>query len=251
MRIGDGHVVLERPDATLRVLVFHHAGGSAMSYVPLAQRLPDGCEPFLFDLPGRGIRASEPPAADFDTAIDQLLPVVAAAADRPTVLVGHSLGALLAHSFAARLPPSRVKAVVVSAFPSPEDTALAASHPAEPFQVRTRSQLLSELRDRGGCPPEVFDDPELLDLTITLMGHDLHLADTYRPPQAGNHADYHVWYGRDDEHVTLEELNRWASATSGPLDVREFRGGHFYLLQGEQAGNALRELVAANCNGGL
>lgn len=236
MRTGDGYAVLERPDAGLQVLVFHHAGGSAMSYVPLARQLPAGCEPYLFDLPGRGTRVAEPPARDFADAVDRLLPSVTAVVDRPAVLIGHSLGALLAHSVAAEL--RNVKAVVVSAFPSPKDTTRAATHPAEPFQVRSRSALLGELRDRGGCPPEVFDDPELLEMTVTLMGHDLHLADTYRPPARPSDAEYHVWYGRDDEHLAQDELQRWNGTP------REFRGGHFYLVQTEQAAVALAELVS-------
>jgi surfactin synthase thioesterase subunit len=129
---------------------------------------------------------------------------------------------------------------VVSAFPAPEDTARTAAHPAEPFQVRSRTQLLGELRDRGGCPPEVFDDPDLLEMTVTLMGHDLHLADTYRLPAGTSDAEYHVWYGRDDKHLTPDELQRWNGTR------REFRGGHFYLLQTEQAAVALHDLVSGS-----
>lgn len=249
MRLAGSHLVLERPGATQRVLLFHHAGGSAMSYLPLAQQLPPWCEPCLFELPGRGMRAAEPPAPDFLTTVERLLPDVDSVIDRPVVVIGHSLGAILAHSLVASLPPQRralVRAVVVSAFASPADAARAASHPDAPFQVRSRDELLAELRDRGGCPPDVFDDPELRELAVTVLGHDLHLADTYVPPEpVAIDAGYEVWFGRDDRHVMLEELRRWAAATARPPRLRDFRGGHFYLSQEPEPAEALGELVAA------
>ncbi|WP_216216091.1 thioesterase II family protein [Amycolatopsis aidingensis] len=248
MKLGAGQLVLENPGARLRVLLLHHAGGSAMSLLPLAKRLQADCEPVLLELPGRGLRSAEPPAPDFAAALEVLLPEVTAAVDRPTLILGHSLGALIAHSLAVGLPErerERVRAVVVSAFPAPAVAARVATHPAEPFRVRTREQLLVELQDRGGCPPEVFEDQDTLEHAVTLMGQDLHLADTYRPPPAGagNAAAYHVWFGRDDPHLAPEELQEWAAATGLPPIIREFPGEHFYLLRSEQAGQALRALV--------
>lgn len=247
MRLVDSHLVVERPHATLRVLVIHHAGGSAMSYLPLAQGLPGSCEPCLFELPGRGMRAAETPAPNYRAAVADLTPQVAAAIDRPVLVVGHSLGAILAHGVVSALPPARrdlVRAVVVSGFASPTDTARAARHPAAPFVVRSRNDLLAELRDRGGCPPDVFADPDLLELTVTVLGHDLHLADTYLPsPPADLDAAYHVWYGRDDRTLTEDELRRWAADTPHPPVLRAFRGGHFYLSQRPEPALALADLA--------
>jgi surfactin synthase thioesterase subunit len=251
MKLADGYLILERPNATVRLIVVHHAGGSAMSYLPLARQLPESCEPCLIDLPGRGTQDALPPAADFRTAIDQTMPAMAALVDRPVIVVGHSLGALVAHSLVAALPASQranVQTVVVSAFPSPQDTARVATHPDAP--ARSRDSMLGELRDRGGCPAEVFDDPEWLDGTIALLGKDLHLADTYRPPPAIVDAGYHVWYGRDDRHLATEELAGWAAVTSRPLTTREFRGGHFYLTEGSRPALALADLIALTDQGG-
>ncbi|OLR91876.1 thioesterase II family protein [Actinokineospora bangkokensis] len=247
MRFADTHVLVERPDAAVRLFVLHHAGGSAMSYLPLAQAMPESCEPVLFDLPGRGTRTGTPPPADFRSAVDDLLPDLAALLDRPAVVFGHSLGALLAHGLLGALPPDRreqVRAVVVSAFTSPTDAAAEATHPAGPFLVRSRPRLLDELRDRGGCPPELFEEPELLEEVVTLMGHDLHLADTYpgSPVPTGD-VDYHVWYGRQDDHLDVDAVERWALSTPHPPHVRGFRGGHFYLDGNPEVTAALARLV--------
>jgi surfactin synthase thioesterase subunit len=240
MKFNDTHLVVERPDATLRLLMFHHAGGSAMSYLPIAQTLPPECEPVLFELPGRNMRPNSPPPPNFSAALEDLLPAVTAAVDRPTVVFGHSLGALLANSLVSHLPePGLVRTVVVSAFPSPTD-ALAE---ADPSIHRSRAQLLEELRTRGGCPPELFDDADLLEQAITLLGHDLHLADTYvaAPPLHGD-VDYHVWYGRQDQYLSVAALERWERSTPRPPVLRGFRGGHFYL-ESPEVMTALRRLL--------
>lgn len=242
MKLNGSHVLVPRPDASVRLLVFHHAGGSAMSYLPLARALP--CETVLFELTGRGMRPDIAPPADFRAAVSDLLPAVASVIDRPTVVLGHSLGALLAHSLVGSLPAdlqALVRTVVVSAFTSPVDQLGRVS----PSLVRSRASLLEELRGRGGCPPEVFEDAELLERAVALLGHDLHLADTYvEAPPVSAEIDYHVWYGRQDAYLEVDELERWAESTPRPPAVRGFRGGHFYLDQNPEPVGLLRSLVS-------
>ncbi len=242
MKLSEGKVVLERPHAAVRVLLFHHAGGSAMSLLPLARSLPEDCEPVLFELGGRGTRVTEGFAQDFDEAVGFLKPSVAQLIDRPVVFLGHSLGALIAHSLACGLDePQRdlLRAVVVSSIHSPRDAAAEATRPARPFVVRTRDDIRGELEERGGCPPEVFEDDELVEHAITLLGHDLHLYDTYQaPPRSLGDVPLHVWYGRDDRFLDGDAMARWSGD-----DVRTFRGGHFYLLQQKEPQRALDELL--------
>jgi len=247
MKVLGSHLMLARPGAALRVLFFHHAGGSAMSYLPLARDLPATCEPLMFELPGRGLRHAEAPAADYPAAVDALSEDVAAAIDRPTVLFGHSLGAIIAHGLVCALPPDKqalVRAVVVSAFTAPHHAARAATHPEEPFVVRSREDLLGELAGRGGCDPELFAEPDLVALAVDLLGADLHLADTYvEPPPPVGDIDYHVWHGRDDAYVDEDTLADWGRSTPKPPAARDFRGGHFYLDSTPEVRVALRELL--------
>lgn len=247
MKLLSTHLLLGREDAPVRVLAFHHAGASAMSYLPLARQLPPDSQSCLFELPGRGMRADEPPLQDFTAAVKHLLPEVCAVIDRPVIVIGHSLGAILAHSLVCQLPPTQqclVQAVLISAFTSPEDAARMATHPSKPFVIRSREQLMCELVDRGGCPLDVFEEPDLLQSTITVMGHDLHLADTYLAPTPSlRDIDYHVWYGRDDVFLDVEGIRRWANSTPKPPTIREFPGGHFYLSQLSEPPRALCQLV--------
>src|SRR5262249_25073589 len=46
---------------SLRVVAFHHAGGSAAMYHPMSAEMPADWELFILDLPGRGKRYGEEP----------------------------------------------------------------------------------------------------------------------------------------------------------------------------------------------
>jgi surfactin synthase thioesterase subunit len=248
-RALSAHVMLGPADAPHRVLLLHYAGGSAASLLPLARALPDGCAVALLEANDR-----EAPVNSFTEAVTRLTPDFESLVDRPTTVFGHSLGALLAHALVMGLPAERrslLRDVVLSGSRSPATTSRIASHPQVPFTNRSRAELIRDLDRYGGCPPEVFVDPHMLNLAVTALGQDLQLVDTYRAttsvpadhaPETG--AAYHVWYGADDEEASIHEARRWVADLPRPPRLRSFPGGHFYLLEHpEAAGRALRHLV--------
>jgi surfactin synthase thioesterase subunit len=237
-------------DARLRVLFFPHAGGSAISLLPLASELPQGAESLLFDLPGRGVRDGEPPLSTFEEAHRELARQVEPLLDRPTILFGHSLGGLLCDAVVRSLPPERrgrVRKVVVSSAPSPRRAAaLAATLPTPPPR-RSRDDLLAHLTGYGGTPTEVFDAPELLEAVIEAFGDDMLIMDSYRqdPSWPDPETDYELWTGREDASTALDELEAWADVVARPLRERVFPGGHFYLTEQTEARATLRRLAGA------
>jgi surfactin synthase thioesterase subunit len=84
------------PAASLRLVCFHHAGGSSAVFESWPSGLPHDVEVIAVELPGRGARAEEAPFVDLATAVAAVREAVAPLADRPLVLFGHSLGAVLA-----------------------------------------------------------------------------------------------------------------------------------------------------------
>ncbi|MEU5976533.1 alpha/beta fold hydrolase [Streptomyces sp. NPDC047315] len=244
-----GHVAWGAEDAPVRMVLLHYAGGSAASMLPLARNLPRTCHVVLPDL-------NDPadPAHTFTAAVTRLLPRIAELLDRPTVVLGHSMGALMAHAVIEALPDDRrrhVTDVVLSGSRSPATTSSIATFPPAAFTTRTRAELAADMSRYGGCPPELFTDPQLLHLAVTKLGHDMQLIDTYRTP-VGRAAGagptgpaYHVWYGHDDTEASEAEARRWAGALPRPPHLRGFPGGHFYLLEHAQAGQALHHLTTA------
>ncbi|MFI0983101.1 thioesterase II family protein [Streptomyces sp. NPDC021093] len=232
--------------APVRLIAFHHAGGSASSFLPVAHRLQNSCDIVLFELAGREPGEEALRSSSFQEAVDRLTPDIKALVDRPTIIVGHSLGALFAHAAVRALEPDQlalVHRVVVSSSRSVRVAADAATMPKEPFVVRDHEQLLAALHSFGGCPPEMFEDEDFLNFALSLLGHDLHLADTFSDEGRAASIPLEVWYGKDDGTLVLEEMNSWKESSTLHVPFRVFPGGHFYVYERPEPVRALRELV--------
>jgi surfactin synthase thioesterase subunit len=232
-------------EAGRKVVVLHFAGGSAASLMPLVQPLLGSCAVVSLELNDRA-----EPSTTFDAAVDRVRSEFEGAIDRPTVVFGHSMGALMAHALMERLPRQNVRHVtdvVLSASRSPATTRKLATFPAGPFTSRSRSNLLVDMTRYGGCPPELFSDPELLEHAVQALAQDMQLIDTYRGQRdavgAGCDVNYHIWYGEDDEEADMAEAGLWTDDLPCAPSIRGFRGGHFYLLEHPEAAAALRHLT--------
>ncbi|WP_030617586.1 thioesterase II family protein [Streptomyces sclerotialus] len=237
-------------DPAVRVLALHHAGGSAAAFLPLLPHLPAECELVLLELPNRAARPGLSPD-DFEDALRGLAAQAHPLVDRPTVVLGHSLGALFAHSVTASLPAHRqrlVHALILSASPfAPQDGIPPHRRPPAPFAHRTEAQLTEDLRLFGGSPDALFADPARLADAVRLLGLDMHLTDTY-PGGPAVPVPHHLWHGLEDPtHVpgVLSRSADSAASVGAGAEVRAFPGGHFFLFSGQEPAAELGRIAAA------
>lgn len=217
-----------RGPAPARVLAFPYAGGGASVFRDWGARLP-GAELYGAQLPGRERRLRETPIGDLEQLLDQLLAPCLALTDRPFVLFGHSMGALVAYELAHRLQArGRIPlAVIVSAFRSPDLPAR-----SRPLHALAEDELVAGLRGYGATASEVFEHPELLALLLPMVRADFRLHETYRFPGHRTLAcPLTAIAASDDRHVPEEDMLGWGDKTTGPFAHRRVAGGHFYLLE--------------------
>ncbi|MFH8989994.1 thioesterase II family protein [Streptomyces sp. NPDC017940] len=92
------------PNAGIRLLCFPHAGGSASVYHTLSAAVAGNIEPLIVQHPGFQERLGEPFAERAEEVVAAVLAALPAPGDgTPTILFGHSMGALLAFETARRL----------------------------------------------------------------------------------------------------------------------------------------------------
>ena len=164
------------------VVAIHGAVANAATWIPLRRALGDAIEVRAHDLPGHGLRQSEPFA--LERSIAELSAVIGSeAARRPAVLVGDSLGGYLALAVAARAG-STIRGVVAGSctFPMRGLAAIAARATlcAERF---VPAGVIAALI-RAACAPDVAGAivsrglaPATRGITLrALLGHDV-LAD--------------------------------------------------------------------------
>lgn len=211
----------------LRLFCLPYSGASAMVYSRWRHSLPAAIEVIPVELPGRGRRFGQPLATDFQALGRQLASELAGQLDVPYALFGHSLGALLAHEVAHALrargctAPTRLFASGTAA-PTRRDTQRFA-------RLQSDEQLLAELRDLNGTPPELLANAELMALTLPVLRADFALCAHYRPlARPPLDCPIHVLAGHQDS-ATREDLDAWGLETRGGCSLDLFDGGHFFI----------------------
>lgn len=238
-------------DARLRLIIFHHAGGSAAAYYPLVRKLPPEWDVLLLDLPGRGRRAAEPPVDAMAELIERVCTDIDPwLTDLPVALFGHSLGAVVALESARWMCDEHVG--------MPPVWVGVSGRIAPGFQALSRRRLyelddealLRTLISMGGTPEQVRRVPEIRDRLLTTVRADLRAADTYQPApdRIPLSCPVTAFSGDRDEWAPPASMPAWARETSGDFAHFSFPGGHFYFLDdgfrdlGRQIGESIGAL---------
>jgi surfactin synthase thioesterase subunit len=158
-----------RPLAALQLFCLPYAGGGASVFAAWPRALGENIEVNAVALPGRERRMAEEPAVDLRAVAE----AIAARADRPYALFGHSMGAILAFEGARELRRAGSTLSVrlfVSGCQAPDlprvDIAYAGLSEADD------DELLDRLVAGGGLPAEIMAERELLALLIPVFRAD-------------------------------------------------------------------------------
>lgn len=154
--------------------------------------------------------------------------------DVPYILLGHSMGGLIAFEIARSLWKRGA--------PLPVSLIVSACRAPSRLPVRTGThlapdtELLQLLMRLGGTPRELLEEPELRATILETVRRDYALLDSYEyrsaPPLSCSVA---VWRGDSDPETVDERIHDWARECADPPVVHTFAGGHFYPLESRHA----------------
>ena len=219
-----------RPDASIRLFCFPHAGGGATFYRNWSAELPSQVEVCPVQLPGRETRIHEP-------AYDELTPLIEHAAtallpylDRPYCFLGYSMGTLVAFELARYLSlhcgtcPSQLIMCARGAPHLPHPSALHHDLPEDEF--------IRELGKLEGTPQEVIDSRELLDLVIPTIRADCRICNRYEFREGDLlPCPISAYGGVDDPEAGYELMQGWGDMTTSAFNLRMFPGRHFFIQE--------------------
>lgn len=217
----------------LRVFCLPYAGGTATIYRDWLTKMPPDVDVCPIQLPGRAERMAEALIDEPSRLLDALHAALQPWLNRPFVLLGYSMGALIAHGWAHRMTPSQralLQHVVVAACSTPD-------HPAHTDPDRmSRAEFIAHLRALGGTPPEVFDHAELMALMLPLLEADFRLVAKWRASFAGARENsltcpVVALSAMDDTHALPHQMARWSEYTTGSFRQVSIPGDHFALWQ--------------------
>jgi|SRR5215470_1420280 len=219
-----------REAGRVRLFCFHYAGGNAAMFREWPDLLPAEIEPVAIQLPGRDNRHAEQPYENIEPLVADLIGVLAPLLTKPFACYGFSMGArvalALAHALRDRGLPAPLKLFVASS-----------AAPTLRLPVRGWAEsdegLVNYLRDLGGTPPQLFDNPELLDLFLPAVRADLKVVGTCpvpdRPPLT---TPIRAFSGADDTEAAPARMLAWRAETNADFDLDTVAGAHFFSPEG-------------------
>ncbi|MFD0382113.1 thioesterase II family protein [Streptomyces stramineus] len=215
-------MALRRGAGTRTYVLAPFAGGSAYAMGDWPRHLlREGEGALVLQYPGRGPRAAEPQAASLAALAAEAADAVLAHSAGPVVLVGHSLGGVLAHSLALCLEDAGrpVELLAASAARPP-----AARLDADRVLAMTDGEWLEELTRYSTFDPGLLEDPEVLDLIVPVLRADYLMLARHRPAHRPVSCPVLAVGGAGDTWVTGGHLAAWSEWTTGGLTARTLPG---------------------------
>ena len=220
--------------SSARLFCFPYAGGSSGIYRGWSELFPN-MEICVARLPGREARFKEPAMRTNEEVVRAMSSAIRPLLDRPFVLFGHSMGALLAFELARELREQALRSprlLCVSAAPAPH---LPRRAPA--LSRMSNEQLVAELRTWNGTPEAILTNRELMHLLLPTIRADLEVVEgyTYRalPPLQ---CPLLVLGGKQDRSVARDDLIGWGEHTIAGSNLVEVDGDHFFLHSADALG---------------
>ncbi len=193
--------------------------------------LPDWMEMVAVQLPNREGRLHESGSTRLNPIITALAAEIQPRLDRPYVLFGHSMGALICYELARMLRDRGAPgplALILSGRQAP-----GVHHSEPPLHHLSDGEFVAAMQARFDAIPQVvLAQPELLRLLLPTLRRDIEAIETYQfqpgPPLV---IPFFLYGGRADRQVTPASLEGWRDLTTGSTSLRLFPGGHFYLQE--------------------
>jgi medium-chain acyl-[acyl-carrier-protein] hydrolase len=213
-----------------RLFCFPHAGAGGGTFRSWSQHAPDGVEVCAIEAPGRFGRSREEPFRSMDAFIDALDGALHGLLDRPYVIFGHSLGALMAFEWvlrARKLARRMPEQLIVAACEAPSE------EPRRALCDLPEERFLEAIERRyGRLEPSLRSDPELLTFVLRVMRADLEMLESYRcSADAVIDAPIFALAGSGDRTVSSRSVKGWAKRTTSTFHLQTFSGGHFFIRE--------------------
>jgi medium-chain acyl-[acyl-carrier-protein] hydrolase len=221
------YIPLPNPEATLRLICFSYAGGSASTFIPYAKMLDKNVELVAIQLPGRGARFREPLYFSLSHLITDLVEALKPILNKPYVVFGHSFGARIAyelclHQLQGKLLPLH--------FIGSGCRAVHLDREVPPIYNLPDDKFLEKLKIAGGTSREILNNQELMNLLVPMLRADFEMAETHKATTQHCFPFTATFlHGTADEGVSLESVLEWQRHFTKKITLASVAGGHFFV----------------------
>ncbi|GAA2736490.1 thioesterase II family protein [Actinocorallia aurantiaca] len=220
-------------DPAARLLCLPPAGGGAHLYRRWPERLPAEIGVVAVELPGHGSRLGEDPLTGLAELVDGgLHDEVEELLDRPLVVFGHSMGAVVGFELCRALRRRRAwrpAGFVAAACEAPD-----VLHTRDYTGRMTDEGITRFLTATGGTPAAILENETFLDMLRPVIRADLGMLRARRhTAEEPLGCPVRVYLGATDPTIDPAKAARWAAESGGDHRVQVFPGGHFFTRESE------------------
>lgn len=214
-----------------RLFCFHHAGGSAFTYISWQKYISDNIDIYPHQLSGRGNRSNEDNSVSITDISTEAAEYIHRLADKDIIFVGHSMGGVIAY-YTAYLLKKKYAVNVKKIF-------ITGSTPNLSYVLNEKYKYSHKMNDSAFCNMILkfgaLDKNSLSLLKehsefIDIIKSDFDLIsnctlDISEPIDS----DIEVYYGSSDDVTNKKYCNSWSNYTNGKVNVTKCSGGHFFI----------------------
>jgi surfactin synthase thioesterase subunit len=219
------------PDAHV-LFCFPYAGGNPAFYNNWKVYLPDKFQICPIQLPGRGMRFTEPSYTDFHALIRDIIAALHPHLPQSFSFFGHSMGALVSFEATRLLHKTGLptpKFLFVSSYHAPQ-----IPKPGKQLHLLPDKEFLDGIVEMNGLPQELVENRELLSVFLPALRADFTMCETYQfQPSDKIPSEIVALGGNDDPEAREEHMLPWAELTSANFFIHMLDGDHFYIHRRE------------------
>ncbi|MFB7304402.1 thioesterase II family protein [Heyndrickxia sporothermodurans] len=211
-----------------KIFCIPYAGSSAAIYNHWNKEVEQGWEIIPVELSGRGSRFGESLYNNIEDTVEDIYKRIGNYLFENYIIYGHSMGALIAYELTKKIHQNHA--------PSPRHIIFSGCVPPNKFQLagidlNSDDQIKQKLLSLGGTSSQVIENPEHISVFLPILRADFHLLQQY-VYQRKDHLlteDISVFYGKNDNNVSIKDVRKWDVMTSGKTYYHTFEGDHFFL----------------------
>ena len=239
--------IISNKDSKIRLLCFHYAGGSSVSFYSWKNRILHPAELMAVDLPGRGRSIIEPLLSNIDDVTTTLLQYIKHYTDKPLVFFGHSVGSLICFELAKVMKAEGLQPpvhLILSGCIAPQN--LYKRRQICDFDTK---EFVEALKLYNGISQEVLNEPSLMEIFLPIIRADISIIEKYK--YRGNdplNCNITTIGSTDDPTVLIEDIKPWISHTSMQYDHHTLKGNHFFIRTDiERLLDIINHIIAKYC----